>query len=129
MKLDAYTRCLSAGQARQEVMRLRRLAVTLAAKSDNAMCWMNPRELAERILRAPTRSGRIAIPRKRFLRNCGHFYDRNSDSGYRCSSVPSTVACENCHNQVTIPSRGWTGVCRQCGQTVTRTGAPMRIGP
>lgn len=75
MKLDEYARKLSAGQARQEVMRLRRLAETLVKKSNNAMCWMNPRELGECILRKKVRGGRITISKKEFTGNCGKFYD------------------------------------------------------
>lgn len=88
MPLDRDVRAMSAGEARQEVMRIRRLAETLAKKSNNDMCWLNIQELCQRILGRPINIGKITLPKKAFLKNCGRFYDRQTCRGCPAAGRP-----------------------------------------
>lgn len=81
MKLDRQIKAMSPGLARQELMRLRRLARTLAKKRNNVRCWKEVGEICALILRKKVAMGGFHMSKKKFMANCGRYYDL-----YECQS-------------------------------------------
>ena len=72
-KLDPDLQTMTAAQLRQEVMRLRTAFRKEASCTGNRRCWIT-------LLEAVPEGKNIqplTLPREKFLRNCGRYFDRN----------------------------------------------------
>lgn len=76
MKLDRDLKELSAGEARQELMRIRRLVRTHRDRRENARCWHADLELYARILPEQVAPGRMTLPLGTLLMNCERYIRR-----------------------------------------------------
>lgn len=130
---DALHR-LTLDQLRDELVRVRNHLRWHRDLSDNDRCWHADRELYGRTLPEDVEPGRMTLPRNILLGNCEVYIDGQQCQGRGCTGEHlrppghRDVRCENCGNGVPFADHQSTARCIQCGQTITRTGAVMRIG-
>ncbi|MEK7630278.1 MAG: hypothetical protein AAB432_02780 [Patescibacteria group bacterium] len=73
MKIDSDVKKMTPQELRKEVMRLRTAFRKELANTGNRRCWINLFEA----LPEGKKINPLELPRKVFLKNCQHYFDRN----------------------------------------------------
>lgn len=78
MKLGPVIKQMTAGQARQELARVRALLRTFFELEDHQKCWRAEQELRNRVFRdePPKPIGRMHLPKAVLLKGCARYIDR-----------------------------------------------------
>lgn len=81
MKLDPDIKKMTAGVARQELMRVRELIRTHRDREENSRCWHADEELYGRVLPETKLAGRMDGDKNVLLGNCARYIERQQCPG------------------------------------------------